>query len=294
MILLVAGLTLVIATSGIGGYVTSNVQNAVCRVGADDCKAPGVPRPPKTPKSSKLPKPPKRKSITTAALLNPSLAIKAVQDSVNATLARAPEATPQQLDEAFLKERPHGKVSLVWMRQQGIKAEYRSGGGNTYDKTNKVIYLDTTTTLEDRAKTYEKAIADFAGIPTDQEAPDPKKLLREDYVDEVLDQRADVQLAWARLTRKVQKSEGGAEVPDDEIQRVYNEAYDHGVETNAPWYAERGRPLTDAEKERIGDDYGSRELRKNWNPEERARLRKDWEHHNPRRWTCLWIWRNCP
>lgn len=261
VILLVAGITLTIATSGIGGYVTSSVQNAVCRVGADDCNP------------HKSHKPPKKKSVTTAAPLNPSLAM--------------------QLDEAFLKERPHGKVSLVWMRQQGIKAEYRSGGGNTYDKTTKVIYLDTTTTLEDRAKTYEEAIAHFAGIPTNQEAPDPKKLGRDEYVMKVLNQRADVHLAWVRLTRKVQKSEGGAEVPDDEMQRLYNEAYDDAVEKEESWYAENGMPFSDAAKEWTGDSVASQVVYGVvW--KEKPRLRKDWEHHNPRRWTCLWIWRNCP
>lgn len=155
-------------------------------------------------------------------------ACREIHDAVDKVF-QGPESKEQLDDEQLIRATPNIKPILTWAAREGIKVEYRQGGGNSYDKAKRTIHLDTTKSRAARLDKYFEALTDFADIPAYGPLPDVTKVSREQYINDGVARTVTnaVQRIKFNLRLRGLGITGRADYPD---QKVYEDAYDQGGE----------------------------------------------------------------
>lgn len=265
VIILVACVVVAMVTTNIGGYVTASAENAVCRVTLDSCK-------------------PASREPTASGRRDPG-GVK--QNS-------SKSAIPGEAGGEVLIPRaePYRSVIQKWMRQKGIGVQYRRGGGNFNDKTNKTLYLDTTTTRDAQTRAYQETILYAANPAPASETIDIYTTPRDQFVQAKVTELVDRYASAASFAREVQAG-GDHGFPDSPHQQTYDSGYAKAVEREEAAAAEKGRMLTDAEKQEIGKRGGRQAIYAEEAPYLTGQIEFMWDqvHPKPKRsWQCLKLW----
>ncbi|MBC6459713.1 hypothetical protein [Actinomadura sp. HBU206391] len=273
--LLIAGIAASVVATGVGEHVTAGIGNAICRVTAEDCKTAAAPR-------AAVPKPPEVASPKPDEGAGSGLGAAWNRPYRRADPEGGRPPNFSDWETAMTAER-------AWFLHQGGRIEFREGGGNTFDLTNKIVYLDTTTNKFEQAASWTKAVEAFGGVvePPPYVSPEDSPS-RDEYIKTTLENSAQPDYQRARLTREI-RDFGDPNYRNLGVWRQdeYDWAYNKAVAE-----AERAqvvnRPLSEAEKRRIGDRAGRAAIYE-YHKRDSDRNGQTWERYHPRSWRCLWL-----
>ncbi|WP_222720570.1 hypothetical protein [Actinomadura sp. HBU206391] len=173
------------------------------------------------------------------------------------------------------------------MQQQlGIEVVSRAGGGNVYDKDNRIFYLDTTTTGAEQDDFRIRTLWDFSLEPP-KGGPDATKVSRDQYIQQHLDRLTDFYSAQAvfGIEQSLKSYAGGPALDPAKVQPLYWEAYLAGYGAVPGW-------LVNDEAARAGGRQAVFNAIKESNRS--MSLGQEWDaaQSAPKRsWKCAWLWK---
>ncbi|MEO3822528.1 hypothetical protein [Actinomadura sp. B10D3] len=255
VILVLAAVVAVVATSPLGGKVAGGLESAVCEVSGDA----GCAEQPRTEAGPSGPgltsAPPTGGTETQGPPREPS---PSPGPSVEQP-PPPPKPRAQTETEAVLNETQMGRDALRWVKDNGVRVVYRKGGGSYWSDDDKVFYIDTSQTPEERANTFIHEV----NHAKNRNVPDPKKMGREEYVDRAIDEETQGVLDEIKNNQELQRVRGKNNAPPDTLlQAEYEAAYRDAIaaENRARAQAQRP-PLTPEGERQVGEDAGRRRVK---------------------------------
>jgi hypothetical protein len=256
VILVLAAVVAVVATSPIGGKISAGLESAICevsgdggcgtrpRAGAGEPAGPGLTSPP-----------PLGQYPTEGPPQEPS---PSPGPSVEEP-PPPPKPKEQTETEAVLNETQLGRDALQWVEDNGVRVVYRSGGGSYWSDEDKVFYIDTSQTPEERANTFIHEV----NHAKNRNVPDPKEMGREEYIDEAIDEEVQGVLDEIQNNQELQRVRGKNNAPPDTLlQAEYEQAYQDAIdaENDARVQAQRP-PLTPEGERQVGEAAGRQRVK---------------------------------
>ncbi len=258
VILVIAAVIGVVATSSIGGKISGGLESAICEVSGDDCETPST-----TPRSG-------------GPVAGPSVLPTPGQQPTPGQNGPTPEPSPspgppvrtpptpkppkeQTETEAVLNETQMGRDALKWVKDNGVRVVYRSGGGSYWSDDDKTFYIDTNQSPEERANVFVHEV----NHGKNRNVPDPKKMDKNEYVDKAIDEETQGTVDQIKNNQQLQQARGANGAPPDTLlQNEYEAAYQNAIDAENKARAKAQRPpLTPEEERRIGEDAGRKRVK---------------------------------
>ncbi|MQY03875.1 hypothetical protein [Actinomadura macrotermitis] len=254
VVLLIAAISAAVVTSSLGSQIVGFVDASVCKVFDQRCGSRPV-------AGNAGPSP---SLLPTGPLTQPPLPTQVPRPSPGPPPPVPPPPKPkppnpdQVETENALNETQIGRDALKWVHDNGIKVVYRKGGGSYWSDEDKVFYVDTNQSPENRANTFVHEV----NHAKHRNEPDPKKMKKEEYVDKALDEETQGTVDAILNNQQLQQERGNGTPPATLLQNEYETASRNAINAENAARAKAQRPPLSPEEERkIGADAGRQRVK---------------------------------